>query len=179
MSRIYTIGHSTKPLGEFLDELTAHKIEALADVRSFPASRRYPHFNKEALASALRPAGIEYEWMPALGGRRKTRPDSPNMGWRNTSFRGYADHMQTPQFKEGLERLEALARETRSAIMCSEAVPWRCHRSLIADALIARGWEVIDIFDARTAKPHQLNPMAKIEDGILLYPLTAHQEPLL
>jgi uncharacterized protein (DUF488 family) len=176
---IYTVGHSTRTLEDFLAILKAHNIELLADVRSFPASRRYPHFGREALEGSLTAAGISYAWLPALGGRRKTLPDSPNGAWRNASFRGYADYMQTPEFAAGLGALESSAREKSTAIMCSEAVPWRCHRSLISDALIARDWKVVDIYDEKTAKPHAINPMAKVENGILRYPLTTHQNPLL
>lgn len=176
MQPVYTIGHSTRELKDFFAALKAHGIEFVADVRSSPGSRRYPHFNTEALAASLPAHGIGYVWIPALGGRRKTLPHSPNLGWRNASFRGYADYMQTPQFAEGLEQLEKLAREKSAAIMCSEAVPWRCHRSLIADALIARGWRVFDIFDASAVKIHLLNPMARIVKGAVSYP--PEQEPL-
>src|SRR5262245_26453250 len=136
---IWTIGHSTLSVEEFLGVLSSFQIELLVDVRSFPGSRRYPHFNKENLGVSLSAAGIDYAHMPELGGRRKNRPDSQNIAWRNDSFRGYADYMETQAFAEGIDRLLDLARARRTVIMCAEAVWWRCHRSLIADHLKATG----------------------------------------
>jgi uncharacterized protein (DUF488 family) len=177
MSVVYTIGHSTRPWPEFLDLLLTQKVKTLADVRSIPRSHHNPQYEQETLAAALKEAGVSYVWLKGLGGRRHTRKNSSNMGWRNASFRGYADYMQTAAFAEGLAELEGLARHAPTAIMCAEAVPWRCHRSLIADALTAAGWEVRDIIGPGEPKPHTLNPMARLEGGILTYP--PPQEPLL
>ncbi len=146
---IWTIGHSTRTLEEFLALLADNGIEALADVRRFPGSRRFPHFNAEALAHALDKAGVEYVPFPELGGRRKPRADSPHTQWRNAAFRAYADYMDTEEFRVGIERLAALAREKRTAVMCSEAVWWRCHRRLISDWFTAHGTHVLHILDAR------------------------------
>src|ERR1044071_8988116 len=140
--RMWTIGHSTRAIDEFISLLRANQIKLLADVRSLPGSKRYPQFNKEALANSLGKVGIRYEHFPELGGRRKTRPDSKNTAWRNESFRGYADYMETEPFRRGVERLVDLA-ATPTAIMCAEAVWWRCHRSLISDFLKTRGFEEI------------------------------------
>lgn len=182
---IWTIGHSTRPMGEFLELLKAHGIQQLADVRTIPRSRHNPQFNTEALARSLAEAGLSYRHSAQLGGLRKPRRDSINLGWRNESFRGYADYMQTDEFWEALKKLMAESRllsfspahpgraETRPfrvAIMCAEAVPWRCHRSLIADALMIRGWEVRHILSAAEATPHQLTSFAKIGNGALTYP---------
>lgn len=167
----FTIGHSTHPWPEFLEILQAHRIGSVADVRQFPGSRRFPHFNAEALAAELHKAGIEYLPFRELGGRRKPREDSPNTAWRNAAFRGYADYMQTPTFAAGIERLEAVAEIKSTAIMCSEAVPWRCHRSLIGDAMLVRGWSVLDIFDQRQVKPHVLTLFAVVSGGKIVYPL--------
>ena len=167
---VFTIGHSTRPLDEFVAALRAHRIEALADVRLIPRSRRYPHFNDDALSLSLPGAGIGYVPFKSLGGRRRPCKDSINTAWRNESFRGYADFMQTAAFAGALEELMQLARAKRAAIMCAEAVPWRCHRSLIADALVVRGWEVIDIFDAAKAAPHKLTPFARLEGTDVTYP---------
>ncbi len=144
-SAIFTIGHSTLPIDRFLGFLRTYGIETLADIRSVPRSRHNPQFNADALADALATSGIDYLSMPALGGLRRARKDFPNTGWRNESFRGFADYMQTPAFAEALEKLIAASREKRIAIMCAEAVPWRCHRSLVADALIIRGVPAIEI----------------------------------
>lgn len=176
MSRIYTIGHSTRSLEEFLKLLASRGIEVLADVRSIPGSRRYPQFGQEALAQALENAGIEYRWMKDLGGRRHTRKDSPNGAWRNASFRGYADYMLTPEFAVALGELEQLAHKKKTAIMCAEAVPWRCHRSLIGDALLARGWEVLDIISDAPETLHALTPFAQVAETMVTYP--PEQEPL-
>lgn len=139
-STLWTIGHSTRPIDEFITLLRAHKIAELIDVRTVPRSRHNPQFNADALAQSLQAAEIRYRHMPALGGLRKTKKDSRNTGWRNESFRGYADYMQTKEFEQAIDELMAEGRLNRIAVMCAEAVPWRCHRSLIADALVSRGW---------------------------------------
>jgi uncharacterized protein (DUF488 family) len=171
MGAIYTAGHSTRPIEELLDLLAGHGIARLVDVRRFPASRRHPQFSREALAAALAGRGIEYRHEPDLGGRRTPRPDSPNTAWRVEAFRGYADHMATPAFARALDRLVAAGAEAPTAILCAEAVPWRCHRRLIADALVARGVEVLHIMAPGKAEPHALNPDAQVlPDGALVYP---------
>ncbi len=167
---VFTIGHSTRSFEELVTLLRAHGIERLVDVRTIPRSRRNPQFNRDTLGPALRNRRIAYRHMQKLGGLRRTRPDSVNTGWRNTSFRGYADYMQTGEFEEALSRLIELAEEKRTAIMCAEAVPWRCHRSLVADALIVRGFEVRDIMSEKSAKPRKLNPMAKVDGTEITYP---------
>ena len=167
---IFTIGHSTRPLDEFIAILRAHQIQALADVRLIPGSRRYPHFNDGALAVSLPAAGIEYVPFKSLGGRRRPLKDSINTGWRNESFRGYADFMQTDAFVGALDELMQRARAKRTAIMCAEAVPWRCHRSLIADALLARGWNVFDLMSPTSAPPHKLRPFAVVRGTRVTYP---------
>lgn len=176
MSRtIWTIGHSTRMRDEFLALLHAHKIRLLVDIRTIPRSRHNPQFNTEALAQHLAEAAVGYQHSAQLGGLRKPRRDSINLGWRNESFRGYADYMQTEEFQRAVEELIAYGTKTRTAIMCAEAVPWRCHRSLIADALAVRGWEVRHILSATEATPHQLTSFAKIEDGMVTYPASADQ----
>jgi uncharacterized protein (DUF488 family) len=167
---LFTIGHSTHSTEEFIALLHAHRIRHLVDVRSIPKSRHVPQFNSDALASSLRSGGIEYSHLKALGGRRHMRKDSINTGWRNASFRGYADYMATPPFGEGLEALTQIAAATPTAIMCAEAVPWRCHRSLIADALILKGWQVRDILTAAPATEHKLTPFLKSINGQPTYP---------
>jgi uncharacterized protein (DUF488 family) len=167
-ARIFTIGHSTRALEDFLSLLKREGVTHLADVRAFPFSRRYPHFNGEQLAPALEQAGIGYSHWPGLGGRRKTRADSPNTAWRTASFRGYADYMDTPAFREQLNELKSVAAAGPTAIMCAEAVPWRCHRSLISDALTAQGVEVMHILDAG-ASPHKLTSFARVENGTVRY----------
>ena len=167
---LFTIGHSTRSLEEFVAILKAHGICVLADVRTVPRSRHVPQFNTETLGSDLSHTGIEYVHLPLLGGLRKTKPDSTNLAWRNASFRGYADYMQTPAFHEGLDELVRIAATKLTTIMCAEAVPWRCHRSLIADALIARGWQVIDLMSERSAKPHKLTEFAHVEGTRVTYP---------
>jgi uncharacterized protein (DUF488 family) len=167
---LFTIGHSTHSIEEFIALLNAHGICHLADVRSIPKSRHVPQFNTDALKSSLRATNIDYTHLKALGGRRSTRKDSTNTGWRNTSFRGYADYMATPQFAEGLAALIEIARTTPTAIMCAEAVPWRCHRSLIADALILKGWQVRDVITAAPASEHKLTSFLKPVNGQPTYP---------
>jgi uncharacterized protein (DUF488 family) len=169
---VLTIGHSTRPIEEFVRLLRTHGVETLADVRTVPRSRHNPQFNREILPASLAAAGIEYRHLPGLGGLRHARPDSPNTGWHNPSFRGYADYMQTPPFEEALEELIALDRTRRTAVMCAEAVPWRCHRSLIADALAARGIPVEHILGETGARPHILTSFAQVEDGRVSYPGT-------
>ena len=166
---IWTIGHSTRTLEEFLDLLAEYRIEAIADVRRFPGSRRYPHFASDALAVTLPAHGIAYQWIPKLGGRRKVQPGSPNTAWRNASFQGYADYIATVEFAEGLAELLELAASKRTALMCAEAVWWRCHRSIISDVLKLRGIEVIHIVDATHTTVHPYTSPARIVDGRLSY----------
>ena len=168
---IFTVGHSTRTLDELVKILRAHGVERLVDVRTIPRSRHNPQFNRETLSKALHNRGFSYRHMKSLGGLRHARPDSINTGWRNASFRGFADYMQTPPFNAALEKLLCLAVEKPTAIMCAEAVPWRCHRSLIADALTARGYAVRDIMSATTAKPHVLTAMARVHGGQVTYPV--------
>jgi uncharacterized protein (DUF488 family) len=170
MGVIFTIGHSTHPFEKFLAILRAHGIEQLIDVRTIPKSRRNPHFNREKMEQSLPPEGIAYRHMPGLGGLRHPRKDSINLGWQNASFRGYADYMQTSQFEKSLSELIDVARDRRTAIMCAEAVPWRCHRSLIGDALLARGIEVEDILSESSRKPHRYTSFARVENGQVTYP---------
>jgi uncharacterized protein (DUF488 family) len=167
---VFTVGHSTLPADQFLARLRAFGVSRLVDVRTIPRSRRNPQFESEALRDSLVSEGIEYEHLPALGGLRKPRADSPNTGWRNASFRGYADYMQTPPFERGLERLIELAREKRTAIMCAEAVPWRCHRSLVADALTVRGVPVVEILGDKSHRDHTLTPFARVQGTTITYP---------
>lgn len=167
---IYTIGHSNRHATEFLALLQAHGVEGLVDVRRFPGSRKHPQFGQEALASFLAASGIAYHHLPELGGRRHSGEPSLNDAWRNPSFRAYADYMQTAPFVDGLAHLLALAAEQTLTLMCSEAVPWRCHRSLIADALIVRGVTVRDIFSRTRATDHKLTPFAQVEGHHLTYP---------
>jgi uncharacterized protein (DUF488 family) len=168
---IWTIGHSNRSLDEFLAMLDTAGIRILADVRRFPGSRKHPHFGHDALQDSLAEQKIAYRHLPSLGGRRgRADPDSPNRGWRVESFAAYADYMQTPEFEEGLAELEGLARGQPTAIMCSEALPWRCHRRLVADALIVNGWEVRDIFSPAQIKPHALTEFARVEGTKITYP---------
>ena len=166
--RVYTIGHSTRDWAEFVALLNRHGIVHLVDVRTMPGSRRYPHFDREAMMPALAAAGIEYEHAPALGGRRRARPGAPKTGWRNASFAGYADHMSTPEFGTAIASLIRTAAEQPTTIMCSEAVHWRCHRALVADALVGLGVDVQHIMDAGL-RPHSLTPFARIVDGEIRY----------
>jgi uncharacterized protein (DUF488 family) len=167
---IYTIGHSTHAFDEFVALLNAHGVAQLADVRSIPRSRRHPHFSGERLSVALPPIGIAYCHMPQLGGMRKPRPDSTNTGWRHPGFRGYADYLATPAFEEGLAGLLTWARDRPTAVMCAEAVWWRCHRQLIGDALIARDVEVRHITSGVAAERHELTAFGRIEEGRVTYP---------
>jgi uncharacterized protein (DUF488 family) len=188
--RIWTIGHSTRTIDEFISLLKENEVKLLVDVRAFPSSKRYPQFNKDALAESLSAPGIRYEHFPELGGKRKSKPDSHNTSWRNASFRGYADYMETEQFQKGIERLLDLAAQGaapkafgaemkhdgceavtpwRTAIMCAEAVWWRCHRSLIADHLKARGVEVLHILGPNKVEPHPYTSAVRIVNGELSY----------
>jgi uncharacterized protein (DUF488 family) len=160
-----TIGHSTHPIDEFIRMLEAHGVETIVDVRTIPRSRHNPQFNRETLPALLHAAGIEYVHSEGLGGLRHARRDSVNTGWRNLSFRGFADYMQTPEFAAALDQLIGISRARRTAIMCSEAVPWRCHRSLIADALAVRGIAVEHIMPAASRRPHALTPFAHLDDA--------------
>ena len=167
---IFTVGHSTLPIDRFIALLQAYGIECLADIRTVPRSRHNPQFNGDTLASALGKDGIEYAPLPALGGLRRARKDSRNTGWRNESFRGYADYMQTDEFRAGLDHLIGMNGPRRVAIMCAEAVPWRCHRSLVADALGVRGIAVIEILSEKDYRPHKLTPFALVEGTTITYP---------
>ena len=167
---LYTIGHSTRTTRELVDLLRAHGVEQVVDVRTIPKSRHNPQFNRVALTRSLPLAKIGYQHMKALGGLRHARPDSVNLGWRNASFRGYADYMQSEAFVARLARLEQLAARRPTAIMCAEAVPWRCHRSLIADALTVARWRVLHIQSRRTARLHKRTAFLRVRSGRLLYP---------
>lgn len=171
MRTIFTVGHSTRDAAEFVDLLRGHGVRLVVDVRRFPGSRRHPQFNGEALARTLADAGIRYRHEPDMGGRREGLADSPNRGWRNASFRAYADHLASAEFRSALTRLRADAARTVVAIMCAEAVPWRCHRQLISDALVSGGAEVRHILSEADPRAHVLNPMARVgADGLLTYP---------
>lgn len=167
---IFTIGHSTRPIEEFIGLLRANGIARLVDVRTVPKSRHNPQFAIDALGRSLGKAGIAYVHLETLGGLRRAAKDSKNTGWRNASFRGYADYMATPGFAEGLDELMDLAKRDVTAIMCAEAVPWRCHRSLIADVLSKKGWIVLDIIGAAPPKRHRLTPFLRVRKGVLVYP---------
>jgi uncharacterized protein (DUF488 family) len=169
MTLIHTIGHSTRTLDELVALLRRHEVEHLADIRAHPGSRRYPHFGSDALAHSLPELGIEYSHHPELGGRRRGLADSPNGAWRNASFRAYADYMGTEAFAKALDSLLDLAKGKNIAIMCAEAVPWRCHRWLVSDALVARGVDVHHILDARS-EPHSLTRFAELRGGEVVYP---------
>jgi uncharacterized protein (DUF488 family) len=166
----FTIGHSTRSVQEFIALLSAHDIELVVDVRTVPRSRRNPQFNRETLPQSLQAADIGYEHVAALGGFRRPRPQSTNAGWRNASFRGYADYMQTAAFEAAIESLAERAQHTRLAVMCAEAVPWRCHRSLIADALVVRGIKVEEIIGTNRTQPHAMTSFAHVEGTAVTYP---------
>lgn len=176
-SLVLTVGHSTRPIGEFLDLLKAHMVVRLMDVRTVPRSRHNPQYNVDALPIALASHGIAYEHVAGLGGFRKTYAGSPNTGWRNVSFRGYADYMQTPEFAEHLAHVIATAGRERIALMCAEAVPWRCHRSLIADALVVHGLRVEEIVSRGRRQIHTLTPFAHVKGMTITYPPDAASGP--
>ncbi len=167
---MFTIGHSTHPARDFVEILRSHGVSRIADVRTVPRSRHNPQFNRDVLPLSLAEAGIEYVWLQALGGLRRAHSDSINTGWRNMSFRGYADYMQTVEFESGLKDLLALPRVETVALLCAEAVPWRCHRSLIADALMVRGVPVAHIMGPGKSYPHKLTPWLKMRGGNVIYP---------
>ena len=173
---IQTVGHSTRPVDALIEMLKAHGAERLIDVRTIPRSRYNPQYNREALALSLRDASIGYDHMKALGGLRHPRKDSPNTGWRNDSFRGYADYMQTPEFESALVALVGAAAHQAVVIMCAEAVPWRCHRSLISDALTARGHQVEHIMSATKSDPHTMTSFARVEGTSVTYPPGAQEK---
>jgi uncharacterized protein (DUF488 family) len=168
-----TIGHSTHTLEEFIRLLQAHGATRVVDVRTVPRSRNNPQFNRASLPGSLKKAGLGYVHLPGLGGLRHARRDSVNLGWRNASFRGYADYMQTPEFEQSLDELVQLANQERIVLMCAEAVPWRCHRSLIADALLVRGIRTEDIMSATRRQVHALTPFAKVRGTAITYPTEA------
>jgi uncharacterized protein (DUF488 family) len=170
---VLTIGHSTRTLEEFIGLLQAHSATRVVDVRTVPRSRHNPQFNKASLPGSLKKAGLGYKHMPGLGGLRHAKRDSLNVGWRNASFRGYADYMQTPEFEQSLDELIRLANQDRIALMCAEAVPWRCHRSLIADALLVRGIRTEDIMSSTRRQVHKLTPFAKVRGTTITYPAEA------
>ena len=167
---IFTVGHSTLPIDRFVELLQTYGIERLVDIRTVPRSRHNPQFNAETLGASLREHAIAYQELPGLGGLRRPRKDSPNAGWRNTSFRGYADYMQTDAFREALEHLIDLGRKERVAIMCAEAVPWRCHRSLVADALLVRDIAAVEILSPTSRRVHKLTPFAHVHGTQVTYP---------
>lgn len=172
---IFTIGHSTRSIDDFIHLLKSHGVQRVIDVRTLPRSRFNPHFDITRLPALLRAAHIHYTHLPGLGGLRRPHRDSPNIGWRNKSFRGYADHMQSASFKRNLERCLELASVERVALMCAEAVPWRCHRSLIADALVARGIDALEIASDTRVRPHTLTPFARVEGADITYPAPADE----
>lgn len=167
---VFTIGHSTRPIEEFIELLHINGIDLLADIRTIPKSRRNPQYWQDVLQESLAEAGIGYVYLPGLGGRRRARKDSINTAWRNASFKGYADHMQTEEFANELDELIRLSRERITAIMCAEAVPWRCHRSLVADALVVRDIDVFDIMSPTSTRPHALRGWARVDGTTITYP---------
>jgi uncharacterized protein (DUF488 family) len=170
MDIVCTIGHSDRPIEEFIALLQQNEVGCVLDIRTVPKSRHNPQFGQDQLPVSLAAAGIAYRQIPGLGGLRKPLKDSPNSGWRNTSFRGYADYMQTDAFRENVEEVAALAGEMRCALMCAESVPWRCHRSMVADALLVRGIPVEHIINPGKRRPHTLTPFAKVDGTRILYP---------
>ncbi len=177
MTTVYTIGHSNRPIETFVTMLHEHRIELLVDIRTVPKSRHNPQFGQDQLPASLEASGIDYRYMRDLGGLRKTSADSPNGGWRNTSFRGYADWMQTDAFNTAVDDLIELATRRSTAIMCAEAVPWRCHRSLVGDALLVRGVEVIDVMGPGSARDEKLTPFAVVDGTSITYPPYDEAEP--
>ncbi len=174
--RLYTIGHSTRTAEEFVDLLRRDGVQRVVDVRAFPGSRRHPHFGREVLRARLSGAAVEYVHAPELGGRRALRKDAPATAWRNASFAAYADYMTSPDFRHAIDRLLARAATALTTIMCSEAVPWRCHRTMISDAVVARGWEVLHILDAGIS-PHTLTSFAVVDGGDVRYPPAPRKQP--
>jgi len=172
---VFTIGHSTRAIEDFIRLLKAHDVERVIDVRAIPRSRHNPQFNRDQLSPALRRARMHYTHMPGLGGLRRARRDSPNTGWRNASFRGYADYMQTTTFRQSLDRCIELAKHERVVLMCAEAVPWRCHRSLIADALLVKGIQASEITSGVHARPHTLTAWARVTGTRVTYPAARAQ----
>jgi len=173
--RLYTVGHSTRSFEDFLGLLEREGVRHLVDVRAFPVSRRYPHFSRESLETSLPTASVDYTHFPALGGRRKGRPDSSNVNWRNAGFRAYADYMETSEFQAALDRLLSSAAESPCAVMCAEAVPWRCHRTLIADAAEARGVQVFHIIDSATSR-HAMTSFAVVDESRVRYDVPNQSE---
>jgi len=174
---VFTIGHSTRTLEEFTQLLKTYGVTLLVDVRTVPRSRHNPQFNKETLPASLKPEGVRYIHMPEIGGLRRPKRDSVNLAWRNTGFRGYADYMQTKEFTDNLLKIIALARENCLALMCAEALPWRCHRSLISDALVVRHVKVQHIISAASCLSHELNETAQVEGTKITYPLFSKETP--
>lgn len=170
---IWTVGYSTRAIDEFIGLIKSYEIEAVVDVRTVPRSRTNPQFNKDSLEQTLPEAGIEYIHQKDLGGLRNPAKDSVNAAWRNDSFRGFADYMQTPAFEEALAWLIEIAQQKHTAIMCAEILPWRCHRSLIADALLVRGFEVVEIFEVGKSRLHKLTSFAMVKDGKVTYPASS------
>ena len=173
---VCTIGHSNRTIEEFIGLLKQNDIACVLDIRTVPKSRHNPQFGQDQLPVSLAAAGIDYRYLPGLGGLRRPHKDSPNGAWRNTSFRGYADYMQTEEFSENVDAVAALAATTRCALMCAEAVPWRCHRSLVGDALLLRDIAVEDIIGPQKRRPHTLTPFAHVEDGRITYPPEPEQQ---
>lgn len=176
MTTIFTIGHSTREIEAFIDLLEAHDITQLVDIRTIPKSRHNPQYGQDELSASLGKAGIGYVYFKALGGLRSGSRDSINDGWRNTSFRNYADYMQTPEFAAGISELLELAEKQVTAIMCAEAVPWRCHRSLVSDALLVRGVESVEIISATSERPHKMTSFAVVDGTRITYPKSAIRE---
>lgn len=167
---LFSVGHSNRSIEEFVELLWSHGVATLVDIRRFAGSRKFPHFNPEPFAAFLADAGIEYLPIPELGGRRKVLPETKNSGWRNVAFRGYADHMESAEFRRGLEQLRKAARRAPTAMMCSEAVPWRCHRWLVSDALVIRGATVLDLVGPGKPREHKLTAFARRRGLLLIYP---------
>ncbi len=166
---VFTLGHSNRSIEDFLAILRAHRVQRILDVRRYPVSRKWPHFDAAPLAEAVAGEGADYVGLPELGGRRKPRRDSAHTAWREEGFRGFADFMDTPEFEAGLRKVLELSQGRRAALMCAEALPWKCHRSLIADALVVRGVEVLDVLSAREARPHRLPAFARHERRRIVY----------
>ncbi|MDE2234974.1 MAG: DUF488 domain-containing protein [Gammaproteobacteria bacterium] len=167
---MFTIGHSNRSIEDFIQLLQVHGVESLVDIRTIPKSRHNPQFNLDALKQSLQLVQIRHLYIKSLGGLRHAARNSVNLGWRNASFRGFADYMATPEFEQGLQELMRIAEDKPTTIMCAEAVPWRCHRSLVADALIKQGWVVRDIMNRTKAPRHRMTPFLKIRNGRLIYP---------